>query len=152
VDPRADRRSRTRTTRAAARALVGGATLLVVDDPHALVQQAVAAGATESSPVAVEHGWQLGRILDPFGHEWEIGKADHPLATRLAAGLEEVTCDRTGRVCGNVTRAGSSTLGYSTRSAKTQTWPSGSVAVNRRSPTGAVSSSVTSAPAAFARP
>jgi PhnB protein len=24
--------------------------------------------------VAVEHGWQLGRILDPFGHEWEIGK------------------------------------------------------------------------------
>jgi PhnB protein len=34
----------------------------------------VAAGATETSPVAVEHGWQLGRILDPFGHEWEIGK------------------------------------------------------------------------------
>jgi PhnB protein len=51
-----------------------GRTLLVVDDPHALVQQAVAAGATETSPVAVEHGWQLGRILDPFGHEWEIGK------------------------------------------------------------------------------
>jgi PhnB protein len=51
-----------------------GRTLLVVDDPHALVQQAVAAGATETSRVAVEHGWQLGRILDPFGHEWEIGK------------------------------------------------------------------------------
>ena len=51
-----------------------GRTLLVVDDPHALLQQAVAAGATETSAVAVEHGWQLGRILDPFGHEWEIGK------------------------------------------------------------------------------
>jgi PhnB protein len=33
----------------------------------------VAAGATESSPVSNEHGWRLGRIIDPFGHEWEIG-------------------------------------------------------------------------------
>jgi PhnB protein len=31
------------------------------------------AGATETSPVDNEHGWRLGRILDPFGHEWEIG-------------------------------------------------------------------------------
>ena len=62
-----------------------GRTLLVVDDPHALVQQAVAAGATETSPVAVEHGWQLGRILDPFGHEWEIGKPIIQWPARLAA-------------------------------------------------------------------
>jgi len=48
-------------------------TLLVVEDPERVVRQAVAAGATETSPVADEHGWQLGRILDPFGHEWEIG-------------------------------------------------------------------------------
>jgi len=49
-------------------------TLLVVDDPEAVVARAVAAGATESSPVDNEHGWRLGRIIDPFGHEWEIGR------------------------------------------------------------------------------
>jgi PhnB protein len=49
-------------------------TLLVVDDPGRVVRQAVAAGATESSPVGDEHGWRLGRIVDPFGHEWEIGR------------------------------------------------------------------------------
>ena len=48
-------------------------TLLVVDDPETVVDQAVAAGATETSPVADEHGWRVGRIVDPFGHEWEIG-------------------------------------------------------------------------------
>jgi len=48
-------------------------TLLVVEDPDRVVRQAVAAGATESSPVNNEHGWRLGRIIDPFGHEWEIG-------------------------------------------------------------------------------
>jgi PhnB protein len=48
-------------------------TLLVVDDPETLVRRAVAAGATETSPVGDEHGWRLGRIVDPFGHEWEIG-------------------------------------------------------------------------------
>jgi PhnB protein len=50
-----------------------GRTLLVVDDPEQVLRQAVAAGATESSPVRNEHGWLLGRIIDPFGHEWEIG-------------------------------------------------------------------------------
>jgi PhnB protein len=24
--------------------------------------------------VAEEHGWRLGRVADPFGHHWEIGK------------------------------------------------------------------------------
>jgi PhnB protein len=60
---------------------IGGATsrmLLVVEDPDSVVRQAVAAGATESSSVQVEHGWRLGRIIDPFGHEWEIGA---PLGT-----------------------------------------------------------------------
>jgi PhnB protein len=58
---------------------IGGATgrtLLVVDDPADLVGRAVAAGARETSAVQDEHGWRLGRITDPFGHEWEIG---HPL-------------------------------------------------------------------------
>jgi PhnB protein len=49
-------------------------TLLVVEDPDQVVRQAIAAGATEASPVGDEHGWRLGRIVDPFGHEWEIGK------------------------------------------------------------------------------
>jgi PhnB protein len=48
-------------------------TLLVVDDPDGVLGKAVAAGATEASPVTDEHGWRLGRIIDPFGHEWEIG-------------------------------------------------------------------------------
>jgi len=48
-------------------------TLLVIGDPDNVVRTAVSVGATESSPVGDEHGWRLGRIIDPFGHEWEIG-------------------------------------------------------------------------------
>jgi PhnB protein len=48
-------------------------TLLVVEDPDTVVRRAVAAGATEIWPVGNEHGWRLGRIVDPFGQEWEIG-------------------------------------------------------------------------------
>jgi PhnB protein len=51
-----------------------GRTLLVADDPAVLQARAVAAGATEISPVQPEHGWLLGRIVDPFGHEWEIAR------------------------------------------------------------------------------
>jgi PhnB protein len=56
---------------------VGGATarmLLIVDDPESVVARALAEGATPISPVGDEHGWRLGRIDDPFGHRWEIGK------------------------------------------------------------------------------
>jgi PhnB protein len=48
--------------------------LLIVEDPAAVCARAVAAGATEVVPVADEHGWRLGRIVDPFGHHWEIGR------------------------------------------------------------------------------
>jgi PhnB protein len=48
--------------------------LLVVDDPDTVARQAVAAGAAEKSPPSDEHGWRVGRIIDPFGHEWEIAK------------------------------------------------------------------------------
>jgi PhnB protein len=51
-----------------------GRTLLIVDDPVSLLAGAVAAGATETSPVQAEHGWLLGRLSDPFGHDWEIGR------------------------------------------------------------------------------
>lgn len=49
--------------------------LLIVEDPKAVCAQAIAAGAKEVRPVADEHGWRLGRIVDPFGHHWEIGKS-----------------------------------------------------------------------------
>ena len=51
-----------------------GRTLLVVEDPAAVLRQAVDAGARETAPVADEHGWRLGRLIDPFGHEWELGQ------------------------------------------------------------------------------
>jgi PhnB protein len=51
-----------------------GRTLLVVEDPDSIFSRAVAAGASAKSAVSEEHGWRVGRILDPFGHEWEIGK------------------------------------------------------------------------------
>jgi PhnB protein len=51
-----------------------GRTLLVVADPDGFVTRAVDAGATLTSPVGDEHGWRLGRIVDPHGHEWEIGR------------------------------------------------------------------------------
>jgi PhnB protein len=55
---------------------VGGSTtriLLIVDDPATVVERAVGAGATVLSAVHEEHGWRLGRIADPFGHQWEVG-------------------------------------------------------------------------------
>lgn len=56
----------------------GGATVrmvMVVADPDAVFARAVKAGATAMSPVEdKEYGWRVGRIVDPFGHHWEIGK------------------------------------------------------------------------------
>ena len=50
--------------------------LLTVPDPDAAVQRALAAGATEVVPVEDNYGWRVGRIVDPFGHHWEIGRPD----------------------------------------------------------------------------
>ena len=33
-----------------------------------------AAGAKPVYAVGEGHGWRLGRVEDPFGHHWEIGK------------------------------------------------------------------------------
>jgi PhnB protein len=46
--------------------------VLSVPDPDALFQRALKAGAKEISPVAEQHGWRVGRVVDPFGHHWEI--------------------------------------------------------------------------------
>ncbi len=48
--------------------------LLIVDNPDAVYDRAVAAGAIGVWPVRNEHGWRAGRVVDPFGHHWEIGK------------------------------------------------------------------------------
>ena len=48
--------------------------LLIVEDPAVVCAQAVRAGATQIAPVADAHCWRLGRIVDPFGHHWEIGR------------------------------------------------------------------------------
>ena len=48
--------------------------ILTVDDPDALFTQAVAAGATEIAPITEGQGWRVGRVADPSGHHWEIGK------------------------------------------------------------------------------
>jgi PhnB protein len=48
--------------------------LLIVEDPEAVCARAVALGAKELAAVSEGHGWRLGRIVDPFGHHWEIGR------------------------------------------------------------------------------
>jgi PhnB protein len=56
---------------------LGGSTvrlLLIVDDPRAVAARAVSLGASEVWAVEEAHGWLLGRVQDPFGHQWEIGK------------------------------------------------------------------------------
>jgi PhnB protein len=59
---------------------LGGGTVrmvLTVPDPDAVFDQALAAGAQAVVAVENAYGWRLGRVVDPFGHHWEIG---HPLA------------------------------------------------------------------------
>jgi PhnB protein len=56
---------------------LGGGTVrmvMIVEDPDSAFQRAVAAGATVVWPVSNQYGWRLGRVVDPFGHHWEIGK------------------------------------------------------------------------------
>lgn len=57
---------------------LGGSSMrmvIIADDPQALFDQAVAAGASSICPVRDEsYGWRIGRVLDPYGHHWEIGK------------------------------------------------------------------------------
>jgi PhnB protein len=48
---------------------------LHVDDPDAAQRSAIEAGAVEMFPVADQpYGWRQGRIVDPFGHHWLVGR------------------------------------------------------------------------------
>jgi PhnB protein len=57
---------------------VGGTTVrmsLIVDDPDAVTSRALAAGATEVFPIEDQpYGLRQGRVEDPYGHHWLIGK------------------------------------------------------------------------------
>jgi PhnB protein len=48
--------------------------ILAVDDPDSVFERAMAAGATEVNAIYEGHGWRVGRIADPSGHHWEIGR------------------------------------------------------------------------------
>jgi PhnB protein len=56
--------------------LKGGTARMVftVEDPDALFTRAVGAGAKVVVAMENRYGWRLGRVVDPYGHHWEIGK------------------------------------------------------------------------------
>ena len=56
---------------------LGGGTvrmILTVPDPDAMFARALAAGARQVVEMKDDYGWHLGRVVDPFGHHWEIGR------------------------------------------------------------------------------
>lgn len=55
---------------------------LQVEDADAVYNQAVAAGATVTMPLAdMFWGDRYGKLQDPFGHEWSIGAAIRHVTT-----------------------------------------------------------------------
>ena len=48
--------------------------MVIVPDPDAAFAKAIAAGAREITPVSEMHGWRVVRVVDPFGHHWEIAR------------------------------------------------------------------------------
>jgi PhnB protein len=62
---------------------LGGTTVrmsLIVDEPDQATQRALDAGATVVFPIADQpYGLRQGRVQDPYGHHWLIGK---PLTKR----------------------------------------------------------------------
>jgi PhnB protein len=60
---------------------IGGSSarmILIVENPDGMFARALSAGASIVQPVKDQsYGWRVGRVVDPFGHHWEIGK---PLA------------------------------------------------------------------------
>ena len=63
---------------------LGGTSLTIhlhVDDADALIQRAVAAGASVVRPAQDQfYGERSGTVRDPFGHEWNIGHEIEKLA------------------------------------------------------------------------
>jgi PhnB protein len=57
---------------------LGGTTIrmgLHVNNPDNVFEKAISSGAKEIYPVEDQnYGYRLGRLVDPFGHHWEIFK------------------------------------------------------------------------------
>jgi PhnB protein len=51
--------------------------IFTVADPDAMFERALKAGASQVYAVGEAYGWRVGRVADPYGHHWEIGR---PLA------------------------------------------------------------------------
>ena len=63
------------------RTLNGSTVRIIIEtgDPDGVTARAVAAGATLIVAVAdMDYGWRMGRVADPFGHHWEIGRPLQP--------------------------------------------------------------------------
>ena len=48
--------------------------IITVTDPDTLFARVLKVGASEVFPVGEAYGWRLGRLVDLFGHHWEIGR------------------------------------------------------------------------------
>ena len=48
--------------------------ILTVADPERYSRSARAAGAAEVYRVSERHGRRIGRVVDPYGHHWEVGR------------------------------------------------------------------------------
>lgn len=48
--------------------------IFTVPDPDAVFQQALRAGASQVYAITEAYGWRVGRVADPYGHHWEIGR------------------------------------------------------------------------------
>lgn len=48
--------------------------IITVSDPDTLFASALNAGAMQICPVTTEESWRIGKLKDPFGHIWEIGR------------------------------------------------------------------------------
>lgn len=60
---------------------LGGGTVRIVmttEEPDQAFAKAVAAGATVVWPVANQHGWRIGRVVDPFGSHRHSQRCHYP--------------------------------------------------------------------------
>jgi len=48
--------------------------ILTVPEPDAMFERGVRAGARVVVAMENNYGWRLGRVVDPYGHHWEIGR------------------------------------------------------------------------------
>ncbi|WP_163398892.1 VOC family protein [Flavobacterium fluviatile] len=47
--------------------------ILTTQNADKLFDQALKFGATTICPMTTEEDWRIGKLIDPFGHIWEIG-------------------------------------------------------------------------------